>query len=118
MLILIAHGSPDPRWRASLEELTESARSESGRGDVRLAYLTGSPTLADVVSEAVRAGVKSIRVLPLFLASAGHVDRDIRPLVAKLRATHQPAELELLPPLGEHPLFREILQRIAAEQPE
>jgi sirohydrochlorin cobaltochelatase len=118
MLILMAHGSPDPCWRASVEKLIESVRSELGHRQVQLAYLECSPTLQEVVSDAVRAGVKRIRVLPLFLASPGHVDRDIRPVVAQLCAAHHPVEVELLPPLGQHPLFRELLHRIAAQEPE
>ncbi|MEW6249925.1 MAG: CbiX/SirB N-terminal domain-containing protein [Planctomycetota bacterium] len=118
MLILMAHGSPDPRWRASVEMLVTSVAAELGPGRVRLAYLACAPTLPDVAAEAARGGAQVIRVLPLFLAFPGHVERDIRPLVAQVRQAHYPVEVELLPPLGQHPLFRELLQRIAAEEPE
>ena len=118
MLILMAHGSPDPRWRASVEKLIDGVRSDLGHGRVQLAYLACPPTLLDVARDAVGAGVKRIRVLPLFLASPGHVDRDIRPMVARLRQAHRPVEVELLPPLGQHPLFRELLHTIAAQEQE
>ena len=119
MLILVAHGSRDPSWRASVESLTGSLQADLGPDKVRLAYMDcGPPTLDDVVSEAVRAGVARMRVLPLFLANEGHVDRDIRPAVDRLRRIHQSAEVELLPAVGQHRSFRELLASIAVETSE
>ncbi len=119
MLVLIAHGSHDPRWRASVEKLTESLQVDLGRDEVRLAYMECTPpTLMDVASDAARAGVKRIRVLPLFLAGEGHVDRAIRPLVEQVSNTHASLELELLPPVGQHRLFQELLRRIAVQTAE
>ena len=34
--------------------------------------------------EGIRSGKTELRLLPLFMASAGHVDKDIKPLVAEL----------------------------------
>ncbi len=121
MLILIAHGSRDPRWRESVEKLAESLQADLGPDEVRLAYMQfASPTLIDVASEAVRAGATKLRVLPLFLTGDGHLVRDIRPLVDQLvdqlRKTHQSVEVTLLPPVGRHPLFEELLCKIAREE--
>ena len=118
MLILLAHGSRDPRWRAAVEKLTEVVRDEAGPNQVRLAYLQCPPTLAAVAAEADREGVQRIRVLPLFLANEGHVDRDIRPEVDQLRRTQRSVEIELLPAVGQHRLFREVLAKIAVDTPE
>ena len=119
MLIIIAHGSHNPSWRASVERLTESLQADVGRDKVRLAYMECTPpTLMDAASEAVQSGVKKIRVLPLFLANEGHVLRDIQPLVDRLREDHGSLEVELLPPLGRHPLFKELLCKIAGESAE
>ncbi|MFH1417245.1 MAG: CbiX/SirB N-terminal domain-containing protein [Planctomycetota bacterium] len=116
MLILVAHGSHDPRWRASMERVIESLQAEVGGGKVRLAYMECTPpTLADVASDAVLAGTTRIRVLPLFLTAEGHVDRDIRPLVAELRETHPHVDVEMLPPVGQHRLFRELLYKITVQ---
>jgi sirohydrochlorin cobaltochelatase len=119
MLILIAHGSRNPRWRAPVEALVESLQAALGPDRVRLAYMEHAPpTLMDVAADAVRAGAKRIQVLPLFLTAEGHVDRHIRPLVDQLRKDHAPVEVELLPPVGQHPLFRELLHRIALQSAE
>lgn len=119
MLILVAHGSRDPNWRASVESMTEAVQADLGPNKVRLAYMDHTPpTLAQVVSEVVQTGVLRVRVLPLFLADAGHVDRDIRPVVEQLRRNHGSVEVEMLPALGQHRLFREFLAKVAAETPE
>jgi sirohydrochlorin cobaltochelatase len=116
VLILVAHGSRDPNWRASVEHVTKSLQADLGRDRVRIAYMDLTPpTLADLVSEAVAAGVTRVRVLPLFMANEGHVDRDIRPVVEQLRGVHRSADIELLPAVGQHRLFRELLAKIAVE---
>jgi sirohydrochlorin cobaltochelatase len=116
MLIIVAHGSLDPNWRASVESLAESLEADVGPDRVRLAYMDHTPpTLDDVVSEAVQKGVGRVRVLPLFLANEGHVDRDIRPEVDRLRKTHRSVEFELMPAVGQHRSFREMLAKIAVE---
>ena len=40
------------------------------------------------------------------MASAGHVDKDIKPLVAQLAEAYPEVHLELLTPVGEDPLSR------------
>ncbi len=114
MLILIAHGSRDARWRNSVEGVVDSLAADLGPGRVRLAYMDCTPpTLLDVASEAARDGARRVRVLPLFLASEGHVERDIEPLVADVRKALHPLTVELLPPLGQHPEFRAAITGIA-----
>ena len=113
MLILIAHGSRDPRWRTSVEGVVDSLQRELGPGTVRLAYMDCTPpTLMEVASQAVAEGVTNLRVLPLFLAEEGHVERDVQPLVEEVRSAFPDIAVEQLPPVGQHPEFREALARI------
>jgi sirohydrochlorin cobaltochelatase len=117
MLILIAHGSRNPQWRTSLEKTVESLQQRIGPDQVRLAYMEfTAPTLMDAGSAAVSEGAKRIQVLPLFLTSDGHVDRNIRPLVDALSQAHPEIDVQLLPPMGQQPLFLEMLHKIALEQ--
>ncbi len=119
MLIVVAHGSRDPRWRASVEGVTESLQIELGPERIQLAYMDcAPPTLDDVVAEAVRSGIKKIRVLPLFLADEGHVNRDVRPAVADVREAHPSVTIDLLPAMGQHRFFREMLAKITSEESE
>lgn len=114
MLILIAHGSRDPNWRGSLESLTQEVRSASPEGGVGLAFMQfEGPTLTEVVEESWKEGVRAFRLLPLFMASAGHVDKDIRPLVDALAQRFREGRFETLAPVGENPLFHDLIKRIA-----
>jgi hypothetical protein len=45
----------------------------------------------------------------------GHVERDIRPLIADLRMANPDLEIELLPPVGESAAFRDALIGMAKE---
>jgi sirohydrochlorin cobaltochelatase len=114
VLILVAHGSRDPRWRASVELMTEAVAARLGPGKVALAYMDLTPpTLMDVASQAARAGARRVQVLPLFLAAEGHVERDVGPLVEQVRKAWRALEVELLPPLGRQPEIQDALARIA-----
>ncbi len=98
-----------------LERLAASVERDAGCA-VRLAYVQlAMPTLAEVATQAIAAGARRIAVLPLFMTAHGHVERDVRPAIEALRAAHPGAELELLPPIGEHALFRRALVEIARE---
>ena len=117
MLIVIAHGSRNPAWRASVERQVEALRDELEPGSLRLAYMElSSPTLLDVISEAVQHGIIRIRVLPLFLAAEGHVEKNIQPLISQAREEFGSVDIKLLPPIGQHRLFRELLRTLATEE--
>lgn len=114
MLVLVAHGSRDPAWRASVEVIVERLERDLGPDRVRLAYMDcAPPTLHDVVSGAAHAGVVSFRVLPLFLAPQGHVEKDVRPLTEDVRRAWPELDIELLPALGQQPEYRQALAHIA-----
>jgi len=114
MVVFVAHGSRDARWRASVEEAVGVVAAVVGKERVRLAYMDHAPpTLMDVVESGMEAGEREIRVAPLFLASEGHVERDIEPLVEEVRGRWSELKVELLPPLGRQPGFLAALCNIA-----
>ncbi len=89
-----------------MESLASAVQAGLPTEKVGVAFMQfDGPTLPDVVEEAVRSGERTLRLLPLFMASAGHVDNDIRPLVTELARKHPEAELKLLKPVGEDDLF-------------
>ena len=55
------------------------------------------------------------RILPLFLAGGKHVDRDIPVQVEQLAWEIPEVEVEILPPVGEHPKVAAAIREIAAE---
>lgn len=117
LLVLLAHGSRNRHWSVPLEELTAAIQEEVGGCKVQLAYAQfASPTLADLVAQAVHSAVRRVRVLPLFMTAEGHVDRDIKPMVTALQREYPDIEMELLPPVGQHDGFQKVLVEIAKEK--
>jgi len=117
MLIALAHGSRNPEWRSSVEQQFELLSAELGSDKLQLAYMDlSSPTLMDVVEASVQHGVTKIRVFPLFLAVEGHVTKDVQPLLEEVRAAFGSVDVELLPPLGQQPMFLDLLRSLAAEE--
>jgi ligand-binding SRPBCC domain-containing protein len=109
-LVLIALGSRDPSWRRTFDELCRDLGGDEAGQGVRLAFLQfDRPTLAEAVEDCAAAGAKKIRVLPLFLATGGHVNREIPAAVEEIRTARPDLELDLLPSLGEHPRILDAL---------
>ena len=114
MLIAVAHGSRNPEWRTSVERQFESLQGELGADRLQLAYMDlAPPTLMDVVEATVQHGVTRIRVFPLFLAVEGHVTNDIFPLLDEVRRAFPTADIQMLSPLGQQPMFRNMLRSLA-----
>lgn len=115
-LVLLAHGSRDPVWRAPFERLARELTTTLGPASVRLAYLEfESPTLEEVLREAAREGVPRVRILPLFTSSGKHVREDLPEQVARVRREAPSTAFELLPTLGEDPRFFELMRDLARE---
>lgn len=101
-LVLLAHGSSDPRWCQTFESLTEKLEVSLG-SQVCLAYMEmAAPTLMDVAASARNEGVEELRILPLFMAGGGHVSKDIPRLVDDIRGRYPEMAVRVLPPVGEH----------------
>lgn len=114
MLVLMAHGSRNQAWRDSLQQIVNTLESQEPELAVRLAFMQFSgPTLADVVHRGREEGTREFWVLPLFMATPGHVDKDVRPTVEALEREYQDSSFHLLTPVGEHPLFHELIRQIA-----
>ncbi len=76
-LILMAHGSSDPNWRAPFERLAEQL-SERLATPLRLAYMEiCAPSLEDTVAELAAEGVERAEILPLFFAAGRHLRKDV-----------------------------------------
>lgn len=112
-LILLAHGSKDPDWAKPMEDLLARLKSRHP-GRAYLAYLQFcEPSFADVLKKAASQGADLIRVLPVFLSSGGHVQRDIVPLIQQM-GEESSTRIELLPAIGETSEFHELLFSLAA----
>lgn len=118
-VIVFAHGSSDARWKKPFEELTSTLALHLPGVPMRLAFMEfASPTLDEAVAEIASSapGLKRITVIPVFLASGGHMARDIPALVDAAGKRFKNLAFKTTGPLGENPEAREaFVSAIVAE---
>jgi sirohydrochlorin cobaltochelatase len=100
-IILLAHGSRDPRWCETFEKLA-GPTLESVPGS-RIAYMElAEPSIDTVVSEGMKAGKRNFTIVPLFLAAGRHLRKDVPGMITELEKTHG-VTISLAAPIGENP---------------
>ncbi|MFJ5307415.1 sirohydrochlorin chelatase [Streptomyces sp. NPDC088350] len=101
-LVLVAHGSRDPRALSTVRALVDRIRDLRPALPVHLGHIElNEPRLPDTLTE---LGPTEAVLVPLLLARGYHVKQDIPELAAKAQARTRVA-----PPLGPHPLLVETL---------
>jgi len=114
-VILFAHGARDARWAASLQSLAGAIQARLGEASVRAAFLEiQSPTLAQALDAAAAQGAKHIDVVPIFWAGAGHIDKELPPIIAAFGARHGGVTVRTLPVLSELPGMLEFIASVVA----
>ena len=115
-IVLLAHGSRDPRWRAPIEAVAARTQALSPEARVRCAYLElAEPDLRTAAAALVDEGASAIRVVPLFLGMGKHAREDIPRQLDALRAEWPALAFTLAPTVGESPQVIDLLARIAVE---
>ena len=99
-LVLFAHGSRDPSWARPVKRI---AARLSGTYRVEVAYLERMrPTLEEAIGR-LAPKARTVRIVPVFLGSGGHLKRDLPKLVSAARQRHRGVKLVLERPIGEQP---------------
>ncbi|GAB3502664.1 hypothetical protein GCM10027399_31230 [Curvibacter fontanus] len=113
-LILFAHGSRDPQWRAPMEAVAARAAALAPQARVACAYLElMAPDLPSCAAVLVAQGSTSITIVPMFLGVGRHAREDLPLLVAELKRQHPQVSFELRPAIGEDARVVDMLARIA-----
>jgi sirohydrochlorin cobaltochelatase len=113
-IVLFAHGSRDPQWRAPIEAVAAQIRLRQPDVRVCCAYLElCAPTLPEAAGELIACGTRQLRVFPLFLGVGKHAREDMPLLINTIRHAHPGVEIELLPAAGEYPQLTALMADIA-----
>ncbi|SFC55929.1 sirohydrochlorin cobaltochelatase [Polaromonas sp. OV174] len=113
-IVLLAHGSRDPLWRAPIEAVAARILARQPDAKVCCAYLElCAPSLAEAAANLIADGARPIRIFPLFLGVGKHAREDLPRLVEHIRAAHPGVAIELLPTAGEHEQLTALLADIA-----
>ena len=116
-VVLFAHGSRDPLWRAPMDAVAREMQQQAPGMTVRCAFLElTAPSLNDAVDALVLDGHQSIRIVPLFLGVGRHAREDLPALCSQLRQRHPGLMLDLQPAIGEQPEMVRSIAAIALKQ--
>lgn len=117
-LILFAHGSRDPQWRAPMEAVASRACALQPEVLTRCAYLElMEPDLGRCAAEMVAQGVPAITIVPMFLGVGRHAREDLPKLLTELQVCHPRVHFELRPAIGEDARVVDMLARLALSGP-
>jgi len=110
-LVLFAHGARDPQWALPFQRLVAELGELLPGERIVLAFLDlMQPSLPACAASLHGEGVRSLRVVPVFLGAGGHLKEDLPKLVAAIRKSHPDLEIAVEPPIGEQP---EVIAAIA-----
>jgi sirohydrochlorin cobaltochelatase len=117
-IVLFAHGSRDPLWRAPIEAVRQHLEAQHSPSEqqtsVRCAYLElCAPSLPDAVQELATQGASRITVVPMFLGTGKHAREDLPVLVQNLRNAHPGVLFHVQPAIGEDPRMTALMAEIA-----
>ena len=102
-VLLVGHGTRDPRGTEQFFELAGELTKVLGRVPVRPALLEfQQPTIAQAWEALVAAGVEHIDVAPLLLFAAGHAKQDIPQAIETCRQSTPQVSCSFVRPLSRH----------------
>ncbi|MEV5257734.1 sirohydrochlorin chelatase [Streptomyces anulatus] len=111
-LLIIAHGSRDPRHAATVHALTERVRAERPGLRVETAYLEfNAPSVPRVLERLAAEGADEVVALPLLLTRAFHAKTDIPSVLREARARLPRLRVRQADVLGPSPLLNATLGR-------
>lgn len=113
IVILLAHGSSDPKWCQTFEKL--AAPTIAAVPDSVVAYMElAEPSMASIVANAVKQGCNQFTVMPLFLAVGRHLRKDVPEMISAMESEHG-VKINLAPPVGENPQLGIAIRAVVEE---
>jgi sirohydrochlorin cobaltochelatase len=104
-VLLLAHGSRDPRWAEPLRAVADRLGTQAPDVYIELAFLEFmEPDFSTAASNLVGRGCTAVDVVPLFLGAGGHVRKDVGGFLAQAKESHPGVQWVLHATLGESPL--------------
>jgi sirohydrochlorin cobaltochelatase len=103
-IILFAHGARNADWARPFQQLVAELGERLPGERIVLAFLElMQPSLADCATALYADGVRTLRVVPVFLGVGGHLKDDLPKLVAQIREHCKDLDITVEPPIGEQP---------------
>lgn len=100
-LILFGHGARDPQWAEPMRRVATLIGQTQQGLRVELAFLEFLEPTLPVAIDRLAVSCASVVVVPMFVAQAGHLKRDVPALLDQARVCHSGLSIELAAPIGE-----------------
>jgi sirohydrochlorin cobaltochelatase len=119
-LLVVGHGSRDPRGAREFHELVALVRDHEPSLAVEGGFIELSrPPISECVSRLVESGARRIAAVPLMLLAAGHAKDDIPASLVREKMSHPGIDFAYGRALGIRPELLELMdERISAAVPE
>jgi sirohydrochlorin cobaltochelatase len=119
-LLVVGHGSRDPRGVQGFHELVALMRERNPRLRVEGGFIELSrPPISECVDRLVGAGSREICAVPLMLLAAGHAKDDIPATLVREKVSHPGVNFHYGRALGIRPELLELMdERVSAVLPE
>ena len=119
-LLIVGHGSRDPRGVQEFHELVALLRARDARLKVEGGFIELSrPPISECVERLVGAGSREICAVPLMLLAAGHAKDDIPATLVREKTSHPEVTFHYGRALGIRPELLGLMdERISAVVPE
>ena len=103
-VILLGHGSRREEANEEIHQMAEMIREADINGLYEVAFFSlGHPHLEEAVGKLIEKGCEKIIVMPMFLVTGNHVNKDIPDRILQQKATYPNIEFVLAKHLGPHP---------------
>ncbi|MCA1716580.1 MAG: sirohydrochlorin chelatase [Actinobacteria bacterium] len=119
-LLIVGHGSRDPRGAREFHELVALVREREPALAVEGGFIELSrPPISECVNRLVGSGARRIAAVPLMLLAAGHAKDDIPATLVREKMSHPGIDFGYGRALGIRPELLELMdERISAAVPE
>lgn len=115
-LLLMAHGSPDPRSNGPIYRVARRARTTGHYAAVTVSFLDlNRPSIPDAIDGMAARGIAHVVAVPYFLHLGAHVAEDLPILIDAARARHPAATIILAGHLAYDRLLLAVLADRLAE---
>jgi len=113
--ILLAHGSKDPRWRTSFENLLGKIKKHSPKKKFCLCYLElCRPNLSETINDLTDKipKIATITIHPIFLSAGVHFNKDIKTMVFDLQSIYPHLKFKINDVVGNNSIVSNAIIKV------
>jgi sirohydrochlorin cobaltochelatase len=115
-LLIMAHGSPDPRSNAPIYRIARRVRASKRYTAVTVCFLDlNRPSTPEAIDALVGYGIQQLVAVPFFLQLGNHVREDLPAIIDTARARHPALQISLAEHLAYDPLLLAVIADRVAE---